>query len=116
MSALWGGIVLPFFLMAMSAPRRNPMVQIVASLLVMVALLISRYEFIIGGQRVPLFKRRPLAPRLAVEVVAREERKEMGSVKDNDIRADFFLTLTRAFKPPIGEAMQRGLVESLPMI
>lgn len=38
----------------------------------------------------------------------------MGSVKDNDIRADFFLTLARAFKPPIGQAMQRGFVESLP--
>ena len=32
------------------------MMQIVASMLVMVGLLISRYEFIIGGQMVPLFK------------------------------------------------------------
>jgi len=54
--ALWGGIALPFVLMAVGALRRNPAVQIVASLLVMVALLVSRYEFIIGGQMVPLFK------------------------------------------------------------
>jgi TorA maturation chaperone TorD len=36
------------------------------------------------------------------------------TVKDNDIRADFFLTLARAFTPPIGEAMQRAFVEELP--
>lgn len=54
--ALWGGIVLPFVLMAVTSLRRNPAVQIVASLLVMVALLVSRYEFIVGGQMVPLFK------------------------------------------------------------
>jgi Ni/Fe-hydrogenase subunit HybB-like protein len=54
--ALWGGIVLPFVLMAVTSLRRNPAIQIVASLLVMVALLVSRYEFIIGGQMVPLFK------------------------------------------------------------
>lgn len=54
--ALWGGIVLPFVLMAVTSVRRNPVIQIVSSLLVMVALLVSRYEFIIGGQMVPLFK------------------------------------------------------------
>jgi Ni/Fe-hydrogenase subunit HybB-like protein len=54
--ALWGGIALPFVLMAVGALRRNAMIQIVASLLVMVALLVSRYEFIIGGQMVTLFK------------------------------------------------------------
>ncbi|MGF1608695.1 MAG: NrfD/PsrC family molybdoenzyme membrane anchor subunit [Kiloniellales bacterium] len=54
--ALWGGIVLPFVLMAVAGLRRNPVLQIVASLLVMAALLVSRYEFIIGGQMVPLFK------------------------------------------------------------
>jgi hypothetical protein len=36
------------------------------------------------------------------------------SVKDNGVRADFFLTMARAFAPPIGQAMQRGFVESLP--
>jgi putative dimethyl sulfoxide reductase chaperone len=35
-------------------------------------------------------------------------------VRDNDIRADFFLTMARAFTPPIGEAMQRAFVEELP--
>jgi Ni/Fe-hydrogenase subunit HybB-like protein len=54
--ALWGGIALPFVLMAVTSLRRNPAIQIVAALLVMVALLVSRYEFIIGGQMVPLFK------------------------------------------------------------
>jgi molybdopterin-containing oxidoreductase family membrane subunit len=52
---LWGGTVLPLLLLMTSA-RANPMMQVVASLLVMVGLLISRYEFIIGGQLVPLFK------------------------------------------------------------
>jgi molybdopterin-containing oxidoreductase family membrane subunit len=33
-----------------------PVVQMVTALLVMIGLLISRYEFIIGGQLVPLFK------------------------------------------------------------
>ena len=50
------GLLLPLVLMANPATRSNPAMQIVASLLVMVALLISRYEYIIGGQLVPLFK------------------------------------------------------------
>ena len=53
---MWGGIALPFVLMAFSALRQLPYLQILASLLVMAALLVSRYEFIIGGQMVPLFK------------------------------------------------------------
>jgi TorA maturation chaperone TorD len=32
----------------------------------------------------------------------------------DDIRADFFLTLARAFTPPIGEAMQRSFIDELP--
>lgn len=52
---LWGGTVLPLVLL-MTGARTTPMMQILASLLVMIGLLISRYEFIIGGQLVPLFK------------------------------------------------------------
>lgn len=50
------GLLLPLVLMANPVTRHDPRVQIIASLLVMVALLISRYEYIIGGQLVPLFK------------------------------------------------------------
>ncbi len=53
---LWGGTVLPLVLLALPVTRRLPSLQILASLLVMIGLLISRYEFIIGGQLVPLFK------------------------------------------------------------
>ncbi len=54
--ALWGCVALPFVLMVLPATRSNGLMQVLASLLVMVGLLISRYEFIIGGQMVPLFK------------------------------------------------------------
>lgn len=53
---IWLGIALPLVLMASSSTRQNPTMQIAASALVMVSLLISRYDFIIGGQMVPLFK------------------------------------------------------------
>ena len=54
--AMWGCIALPFVLMVKPSIRKNGMIQILASFLVMVGLLISRYEFIIGGQQVTLFK------------------------------------------------------------
>ena len=54
--AMWGCIALPFLLMVLPSTRSNGMMQILASILVMVGLLISRYEFIIGGQQVTLFK------------------------------------------------------------
>ncbi|MFN3641757.1 MAG: NrfD/PsrC family molybdoenzyme membrane anchor subunit [Gemmobacter sp.] len=54
--ALWACIALPFVLMVLPATRSNGLMQILAAFLVMVGLLISRYEFIIGGQMVPLFK------------------------------------------------------------
>lgn len=53
---LIGGTVIPLFLMANRGTRGSASAQILAALLVMVGLLISRYEFIIGGQMVPLFK------------------------------------------------------------
>lgn len=53
---LIGGTVIPLLLMAMPSTRPQAWAQMSASLLVMIGLLISRYEFIIGGQQVPLFK------------------------------------------------------------
>lgn len=53
--AFWGGVVLPLALMA-SGLRRQPIVQVLSAALVMLALFVARYEFIIGGQIVPLFK------------------------------------------------------------
>lgn len=54
--ALWGCVALPFVLMVLPSTRSNGMAQIAAALLVMIGLLISRYEFIIGGQMAPLFR------------------------------------------------------------
>ena len=50
------GLLLPLALMLAPGTRTRPGVQILAALLVMNALLISRYEYIIGGQLVPMFK------------------------------------------------------------
>ncbi|WP_296808096.1 NrfD/PsrC family molybdoenzyme membrane anchor subunit [Thiocapsa sp.] len=50
------GLLLPLVLLMYPGTRTSPWAQILASLLVMNALLISRYEYIIGGQLVPLFK------------------------------------------------------------
>ncbi len=52
----WGGIVLPLAMLASHGIRQSPIAQILASILVLLGLLIARYEFIIGGQLVPLFK------------------------------------------------------------
>lgn len=52
---LWVGMVLPFFLM-LSAKRSDAMVQVIAGGLVIVALFIGRYEYVVGGQLVPLFQ------------------------------------------------------------
>lgn len=52
---MWIGMVLPFLLM-LSAKRHDAMMQVVAGGLVIVALFIGRYEYVIGGQLVPLFK------------------------------------------------------------
>lgn len=50
------GLLLPLVLMLLAATRTRPWAQALAALLVMNALLISRYEYIIGGQLVPMFK------------------------------------------------------------
>lgn len=50
------GLLLPLVLVTLPATRTQPLFQILSALLVMNALLVSRYEYIIGGQLVPLFK------------------------------------------------------------
>ena len=52
---LWVGMVLPFFLM-LSARRSDAKTQVIAGGLVIVALFIGRYEYVVGGQLVPLFQ------------------------------------------------------------
>ncbi|OGI47524.1 MAG: hypothetical protein A2151_06410 [Candidatus Muproteobacteria bacterium RBG_16_65_34] len=53
---LWVGLVLPLVLMLRPGSRNQPSMQLAAAVLVLVALFIGRYEFVIGGQVVPLFK------------------------------------------------------------
>lgn len=48
-------LALPLVILA-SAMRRNAAMQVVAAVLLLVGLFIARYEFVIGGQSVPLFK------------------------------------------------------------
>jgi molybdopterin-containing oxidoreductase family membrane subunit len=52
---LWIGMVLPFILM-LSPLRHDAKVQTIAGGLVIVALFIGRYEYVVGGQLVPMFK------------------------------------------------------------
>lgn len=52
---LWVGLVLPFILM-LSSKRSDATVQVIAGGLVIVALFIGRYEYVVGGQLVPLFQ------------------------------------------------------------
>ena len=52
---LWIGMVLPFFLM-LGKNRSDAKTQVLAGGLVIVALFIGRYEYVVGGQLVPLFK------------------------------------------------------------
>ncbi len=53
---LWLGLVVPFILLLSPILLRKPSVQITAAALVMVAVFIGRYEFIVNGQIVPIFK------------------------------------------------------------
>lgn len=50
------GLVLPFYLMQNAGTRNNPTMQLTAAVLVCISAFIGRYEYIIGGQLVPLFK------------------------------------------------------------
>lgn len=49
------GMILPFFLM-LGKNRSDAKTQVLAGGLVIVALFIGRYEYVVGGQLVPLFK------------------------------------------------------------
>jgi molybdopterin-containing oxidoreductase family membrane subunit len=53
---VWVGLALPLFLMVHPRLRTEGRMQIAAAFLVMVSLFISRYDYIMGGQLVPLFK------------------------------------------------------------
>lgn len=53
---LWLGIALPLVIMVLPALRRTPSLQLLAAVLALVGLFVSRYDFVIGGQMVPLFK------------------------------------------------------------
>lgn len=53
---LWVGLLLPLALMLLGNTRTNAKMQTLAALLVMISLFISRYDYILGGQLVPLFK------------------------------------------------------------
>lgn len=53
---LWLGIGLPLVLTVVPTWRRNPRLQLLAAVVAIVALFAARYDFVIGGQLVPLFK------------------------------------------------------------
>jgi Ni/Fe-hydrogenase subunit HybB-like protein len=53
---LWLGLVIPLVMMLSPRMRTQMDKQIVAAFLVLGAMFINRYEFIIGGQLVPMFK------------------------------------------------------------
>ncbi|CAB1368519.1 NrfD/PsrC family molybdoenzyme membrane anchor subunit [Denitratisoma oestradiolicum] len=53
---LWLGLCLPFYLMASPSTQTNTQKQLIAAFLVLGAMFINRYEFVIGGQLVPMFK------------------------------------------------------------
>ena len=53
---LWLGLVLPFLMMLAPRLRTRLGAQMSAAFLVLGAMFINRYEFIVGGQLVPMFK------------------------------------------------------------
>lgn len=53
---VWVGLLLPVVLLSLRKLSARPAVQSCAAVLLLTAAFIGRYEFIIGGQRVPLFK------------------------------------------------------------
>lgn len=54
--ALWGGLVLPLVLMIAPSTRGQARMQIGAAALAVVGVAIDRYQYVVGGQIVPLFK------------------------------------------------------------
>lgn len=55
-AGLWLGIAAPLVVMVVPALRRTPSLQVLAAALALIGLFASRYDFVIGGQMVPLFK------------------------------------------------------------
>jgi molybdopterin-containing oxidoreductase family membrane subunit len=53
---IWMGFVLPFLMLLSPTYRGRPGVLVTASVLVILALFVGRYEYVIGGQLVPLFR------------------------------------------------------------
>ncbi len=53
---LWIGLVIPFVMMLSPSMQTKMKPQLIAAFLVLGAMFINRYEFIIGGQLVPMFK------------------------------------------------------------
>jgi molybdopterin-containing oxidoreductase family membrane subunit len=53
---LWLGLVVPFLMMLSPTMQTQMKHQMIAAFLVLGAMFINRYEFIIGGQLVPMFK------------------------------------------------------------
>lgn len=53
---LWLGFVLPFMMMLSPSMQTRMKPQMIAAFLVLGAMFINRYEFIVGGQLVPMFK------------------------------------------------------------
>ncbi len=53
---IWIGLVLPFIVLLSPTYRRKPSVLLGAAALVIVALFIGRYEYVVGGQVVPMFR------------------------------------------------------------
>jgi molybdopterin-containing oxidoreductase family membrane subunit len=53
---VWLGLALPFWMMLSPSLQTQPGKQLIAAFLVLGAMFINRYEFIIGGQIVPMFK------------------------------------------------------------
>jgi molybdopterin-containing oxidoreductase family membrane subunit len=53
---LWACLVLPFALMLAPALQREQKWQVLAAALVIVGLFIGRYDYMVTGQKVPLFK------------------------------------------------------------
>jgi len=53
---LWVGIGVPLALTVLPAFRRSLSMQLLAAVVAVIALFVARFDFVIGGQMVPLFK------------------------------------------------------------
>jgi len=53
---VWAGLILPFVLMLSPAMQRQARWQITAAALVLLGMFIDRFQFLVSGQAVPMFK------------------------------------------------------------